>query len=160
MDFIQETTIFLQPFSIFPARNKVDAISQAIQIQPEATGLLPYSFTIEDDMSMPEITLLTVNPVDPAPDESYVVDVTNTCSSPSDSVTVPIIGIDNYTDSTTCSGDVSFCDLHVPEAEALVLDHVTVIPHKTSTSLLDKYSRQVLYSTSYYCFLNLQTVVD
>ena len=127
IDFFQTETIHLQPYAIFPAGNRINAVGQSLVIQPGASGLLPYSFTIEDANNVPAFTVLRVTPSDPAPGEGYVVYVTYTCATPSVVVTMHIIGTDLYEDFTVCHGNsVSSCTLYVPGAAALVLDRVTI----------------------------------
>ena len=125
IDFFKTKTIHLQPYAIFPAGNRVNAVGQSFDIQPGASGLLPYSFTIEDENTVPTLTLLVVTPSDPVPGEDYVVDVTYTCITPSVVVTMHIIGTDLYEDFTICHGNSS-CTLYVPGATALVLDLITI----------------------------------
>ena len=127
IDFFQTETIHLQPYAIFPAGNRVNAVGLTLDIQPGASGLLPHHFTIQDDDTVPAFTVLRVTPSDPAPGEDYVVYVTYTCATPSVVVTMHIIGTDSYEDSTICYGNsVSSCTLYVPGAAALVLDRVTI----------------------------------
>ena len=133
IDFVNEDTIFLQPSAIFPAGNKVNANGLALNIQPGLSGVLPYSFTIIDNASVPIITSLTVTPEDPEPNESYIVHATYICSGPSVHVNMDIIGTDYYEDTTVCSGDVYNCTLYVPGALELVYDIVTVTINDTST---------------------------
>lgn len=142
IDFVNEDTIFLQPSAIFPAGNTVNANGLALNIQPGLSGVLPFSFTITDDATVPIITSLTVTPEDPDPGESYVVHATYICSGPSVHVNMDIIGTDNYEDSTVCSGDVYNCTLYVPGASELVYDIVTVTISDTSTGY--SFTRRVI----------------
>ena len=144
IDLFRAKTIHLQPYAIFPAGNKVTAIGRSLEIQPGASGLLPYSFTIEDDNSLPVLTLLTVTPNDPAPGENYIVRVTYICGTPSVTVTMHIIGTDGYGDFTTCFGNSpSSCILYVPGAQANVLDRVTITI--TDTSQGYSFTRKVIF---------------
>ena len=127
IDHFQTTTIYLQPYAIFPAGNTVAAVGKSLKIRPGTSGLLQYSFTIEDTNNLPVLTLLTVTPNDPAPVEDYIVKVSYICATPSATVRMHIIGTDTYETSTTCYGNSpSSCALHVPGAAALVVDRVTV----------------------------------
>ena len=142
IDFVNEDTIFLQPSAVFPAGNTVNANGLALNIQPGLSGVLPYSFTITDDASVPIITSLTVTPEDPEPHESYIVYATYICSGPAVHVNMHIIGTDGYEETTFCSGDVHNCNLYVPGADELVYDIVTVTISDTSTGY--SFTRQVV----------------
>lgn len=142
IDFLQKDTIFLQPYAIFPAGNIVDADGQILKIEPGASGLLPYSFSIEDDTREPMVTSLTVIPEDPAPNEDYLVHVTYICSTPSVIVNMHIIGTDGYQNDISCYGIGSYCTLYVPGAEELVLDIVTIRISDPSQGF--SFTRQVL----------------
>lgn len=142
IDFLKGGSIFLQPSAIFPAGNEVKANGLTLNIEPGLSGVLPNSFTITDGTSVPMITLLTVTPEDPKPNESYVVHVAYICSGPSVNVRMHIIGTDDYQDATLCSGNVNSCTLHVPGAEELVYDTVTVTINDPSQDY--SFTRQVI----------------
>ena len=126
IDLFETETIFFLPYAEFPDGNRVEAAGQVIEIPPGATGLLPHSFTLQDDMAEPVITSLIVSPEDPLPREDYVVNVTYICPTESLNVTMDIVGTDNYTNLITCTGLTYLCSLEVPGAEELVRDLVTV----------------------------------
>ena len=141
INFLQRDSILLQPYAIFPAGNRVDGDSQILKIIQGASGLLPYSFTIEDDATQPFVNTLEVFPEDPAPHEDYVVYVTYICSNPSVVVQMHIIGTDQYEDTTMFYGIDDFCVLYVPGAEELVMDFVTI---QITTSNGFSFTRQVV----------------
>ena len=125
-NFFETDTIFLQPYAEFPDGTRVDADGQVLNIEPGTSGVLPTSFTIQDDRAEPVITSLTVTPKDPEPFEDYVVNVAYNCPTPTQSVNMSIVGTDNFTDFTVCAGLSFRCSLFVQGADELVVDRVTV----------------------------------
>lgn len=143
IDHFQTTSIYLQPYAIFPAGNRVNAVGKRLQIQPGTSGVLPYSFTIEDANNLPVLKLLTVTPTDPAPFQDYIVNARYTCATSSVTVTMRIVGTDGYTSSTFCYGNTpSSCALYVPGAAALIVDRVTVTI--TETTKQYSFTREVV----------------
>lgn len=99
------------------------------------TGPFP-NFTISTGGEL-HIGRFTADPADPDPFQDYVATVEVFCAPPSTPVFMQIVGTDGYTDSTSCflTGDGT-CSLHVPGADAGVVDTVTVrIPNGPSRQI-------------------------
>ena len=136
VDILRQTDILFTPSAIFPQGNRVTVQGRVLSLPPGFSSITDNDmFTVENDQSDLSITQFIVQPFDPVPDEDYAVTVSYKCYSSNFRVHMSIIGTDSYTDSTSCFSGPS-CVLHVPGAEALVRDLVTVTAQDTSVTIV------------------------
>ena len=115
------STILFNPYAVFESGGKVYADGKMLELVPGTIG----SFVIENPSTTLTVHNLVVEPLDPGPEEDYVVNITYTCATANVNVTMDIVGTDGYTNTVNCVGG-TVCTLLVPGAEALVEDTVTV----------------------------------
>lgn len=126
IDSFGDEKVLLKPYVVFPGSH-MTAKGQVIKLTPGFTGLLPNRFSIVNDQNTnPQIISLTVFPTHPAPYEHYVVTVGYVRATDDTVTSVYVHGTDSYIDDVSCYGVHAICVLHVPGAEGMVEDIVTV----------------------------------
>ncbi|XP_066297027.1 uncharacterized protein [Branchiostoma lanceolatum] len=126
VDSFTPEPVLVVPKAVFSSGEEVSAPGKVVS-PGNANQTLP-AFSIASG-SGHVISSVDINPRDPLPGQSYVAHAQFVCTDVTTVATMKIVGTDGYQNEVQCAGAISECTLHVPGAQELVVDVVTISLH-------------------------------
>ncbi|XP_078696445.1 uncharacterized protein LOC144924759 [Branchiostoma floridae x Branchiostoma belcheri] len=123
VDSFSPEPVLVVPKVVFSSGEEVSVPGQIVT-PGDANQTLP-AFSVSSSTGH-VISSVVFNPRDPLPGQSYVGHAQFACTDATTVATMRIVGTDGYHKEVQCAGAVSECTLHVPGAQELVVDRVTV----------------------------------